>query len=96
MSLEAVMAEVRALAGTDHAAPSRQLTRDTTGEPLTVREQEVVRLLERGLTDRQIGAELGISRSTASVHVRNVLAKLDVHSRWQVHDRLTQQPTATR
>ncbi|MFI5802042.1 helix-turn-helix transcriptional regulator [Streptomyces sp. NPDC051561] len=48
---------------------------------LTVRESEVLRLLGRGLTNRQIGEELYISGKTASVHVSNILAKLGAASR---------------
>ena len=47
----------------------------------------MVQLLVRGESDRGIGAALGISASTAKAHVRNVLAKLALRSRWQVRDR---------
>ncbi|XRQ15876.1 ATP-binding protein [Actinomadura welshii] len=49
--------------------------------PLTARESEVVRLLARGRSNRQIADELVISPKTASVHVSNILAKLGVSSR---------------
>ncbi|WP_406103793.1 AAA family ATPase [Streptomyces sp. NBC_01003] len=55
-----------------------------TGEriaALTARESEVLRLLGRGRTNRQIGEELFISGKTASVHVSNILAKLGAASR---------------
>ncbi|WP_318014233.1 ATP-binding protein [Geodermatophilus sp. YIM 151500] len=48
---------------------------------LTPREAEVLALLARGRTNRQIGAELFISEKTASVHVSNMLAKLGAASR---------------
>ncbi|MFI0975507.1 AAA family ATPase [Streptomyces sp. NPDC021093] len=48
---------------------------------LTARESEVLRLLGRGRTNRQIGEELYISGKTASVHVSNILAKLGAASR---------------
>lgn len=48
---------------------------------LTAREQEVLRLLARGRSNRQIGEELFISGKTASVHVSNILAKLGAASR---------------
>ncbi|RBY80752.1 helix-turn-helix transcriptional regulator [Blastococcus sp. TF02A-26] len=47
----------------------------------TPREVEVLALLARGRTNRQIGAELYISEKTASVHVSNILAKLGAGSR---------------
>jgi DNA-binding CsgD family transcriptional regulator len=48
---------------------------------LTAREQDVLRLLSRGRSNRQIGEELFISGKTASVHVSNILAKLGAASR---------------
>lgn len=48
---------------------------------LTARESDVLRLLGRGRTNRQIGEELFISGKTASVHVSNILAKLGATSR---------------
>ncbi|MEU2350463.1 AAA family ATPase [Modestobacter sp. NPDC049651] len=48
---------------------------------LTPREAEVLALLARGRTNRQVGAELFISDKTASVHVSNILAKLGAASR---------------
>ena len=49
--------------------------------PLTPREQEVLRLLARGRSNRQIGEALFITGKTASVHVSNILAKLGASSR---------------
>ena len=48
---------------------------------LTSREQDVLRLLALGRSNRQIGEELFISGKTASVHVSNILAKLGASSR---------------
>jgi len=48
---------------------------------LTARENDVLLLLSRGRTNRQIGEELFISGKTASVHVSNILAKLGAASR---------------
>jgi len=52
---------------------------DTFG--LTPREQDVLRLVAAGRTNRQIAEELFISPKTASVHVSNILAKLGVAGR---------------
>ncbi|MFI7413263.1 AAA family ATPase [Streptomyces sp. NPDC049627] len=49
--------------------------------PLTAREQDVLRLLALGRSNRQIGEELYITGKTASVHVSNILAKLGAASR---------------
>jgi DNA-binding NarL/FixJ family response regulator len=50
---------------------------------LTPREIEVLRLLAQGLTNSQVAAQLVISRRTASTHVENILAKLEVAGRLQ-------------
>lgn len=48
---------------------------------LTRREQEVLRLLTGGLTNREIAQELFVSPRTVDMHVRHVLAKLGCASR---------------
>jgi ATP/maltotriose-dependent transcriptional regulator MalT len=48
---------------------------------LTVREQEVIRLVARGLSNKEIAAELGVSEHTVHRHVGNVLTKLNLPSR---------------
>jgi ATP/maltotriose-dependent transcriptional regulator MalT len=57
-----------------------------TGNVLTPREMEVMRLVAVGLTNRQIGQRLFISEKTASVHVSNVLAKLGASGRAEAVD----------
>ncbi|MFJ5774135.1 helix-turn-helix transcriptional regulator [Streptomyces sp. NPDC093094] len=48
---------------------------------LTAREEDVLRLLALGRSNRQIGEELFITGKTASVHVSHILAKLSAASR---------------
>jgi DNA-binding NarL/FixJ family response regulator len=48
---------------------------------LTTREREVLRLLAAGRSNREIAAVLYIAPKTASVHVSNILAKLNANSR---------------
>lgn len=48
---------------------------------LTPREAEVLALVAAGRTNREIGAELYVSEKTASVHVSNILRKLQVSTR---------------
>ena len=49
--------------------------------PLTSREVEVMELLAKGMRNKEIAYELGITEKTAAVHVKNILAKFDVHDR---------------
>ncbi|GAA1421304.1 two-component system response regulator MnoR [Streptomyces thermospinosisporus] len=50
----------------------------------TERELKVLPLLARGLSNREIGAELYISETTVKFHVRNIMRKMDVGSRAEV------------
>jgi two-component system response regulator NreC len=63
-------------------APSTSMESwSTEVEPLTAREIEVLRLLAKGYTNRQIAEELGISPRTAEGHRANLSAKLGLRSR---------------
>jgi DNA-binding NarL/FixJ family response regulator len=70
---------------TEFAALSRrQETRSQVPLPrLTERELEVLRLVARGLGNREIAAQLFISENTVKNHVRNILEKLQLHSRME-------------
>ena len=48
---------------------------------LTGREVEVLRLLVRGMSNKEIAEELVISRKTAGSHVEHIYAKLGVSNR---------------
>jgi len=48
---------------------------------LTGRELEVLQLVARGMTSREIGLDLFISENTVKNHIRNILDKLGLHSR---------------
>ncbi|MBS0426199.1 MAG: AAA family ATPase [Proteobacteria bacterium] len=71
----AVVAQRRRVRLDDEAAAARPPS------GLTEREVEVLKLLAEGKTNRQIASALVISAKTASVHVTNILTKLDVHTR---------------
>ena len=81
-----IMREVRSLARRARLDLGDE-TEESAGEDagpalgLTARELEVLELVARGLSNRQIGEELFISTKTASVHVSNILAKLGVAGR---------------
>jgi DNA-binding CsgD family transcriptional regulator len=48
---------------------------------LTARQQELLRRVARGETNRQVARDLGISEGTVRKHLENIYARLDVHSR---------------
>ena len=50
-------------------------------EDLTTREVEVLRLMARGQTNKQVAAQLKISEHTAKFHVSSVLSKLGARTR---------------
>jgi len=52
-------------------------------DELTTREEEVFRLIARGLSNAEIGQELYISDTTVKTHVTHVLQKLDLRDRVQ-------------
>ncbi|MGN6613394.1 MAG: response regulator transcription factor [Angustibacter sp.] len=66
------------------ATPTELLGPRVAGAGLTAREVEVTRLLCRGLSDREIARELGVSAHTVHDHVRAVRTKLGVRSRAEV------------
>jgi len=59
-------------------------------DPLTARENEVLQLLARGLTNRAIAHELGITQHTVKYHVNAIMSKLAAQSRTEAVVRATQ------
>jgi NarL family two-component system response regulator LiaR len=84
---EVLIAAIRAVADgrafIDPAVASKSDAGAAKGEELTSRESDVLRQLARGLSNRDIARELGISDETVKSHVTSVLAKLRVESRGQ-------------
>jgi DNA-binding NarL/FixJ family response regulator len=77
-----LVATLRAVvAGEGSAVVAADLPRVGAEFGLTAREQEVLTALWRGLSSTEIGRELRISRTTVKYHLRQIYAKLDVHSR---------------
>jgi two-component system, NarL family, nitrate/nitrite response regulator NarL len=64
------------------------LLRAVSAEPLTVRELEVIDLMNEGLSNKEIARRLQIEASTAKNHVQNILSKLQVHRRGQAAAKL--------
>ena len=75
------------LRGTGRAGSGRAPgSGDTPGDRLdrlTARERDVLAAVARGLSNRAIADELGITERTARTHVSNILAKLGLASRTQ-------------
>jgi len=61
----------------EQKSPARRPTEAT----LTLRERDVLRLLVKGYTNRQIAEELTLSVRTVESHRANLMTKLDLHSR---------------
>ena len=61
--------------GPQRAAPGSSL------DQLTVREREILAQVARGLSNKAIARELGISHDTVKLHVRHILSKLGFSSR---------------
>ncbi len=61
----------------------REIHSPTNVEPLTERETEVLKLLAKGDSNKEIGTALRIEESTVKTHVSSILGKLQVHSRTQ-------------
>jgi DNA-binding NarL/FixJ family response regulator len=53
----------------------------TRASILTLREQEVMRLLAEGRTVREVASELSLSIKTIEAHKLNLMRKLDIHNR---------------
>jgi two-component system, NarL family, nitrate/nitrite response regulator NarL len=67
-------------------SPRRVATMASVAEPssLTVREEQVVRLIGAGLSNKEIARQLKIGLGTTKSHVHNVLGKLELKRRGQV------------
>lgn len=71
-----VLGEYRRMAGAGAERPGAPV-----GPELTDRETEVLRLVAKGMTSRQIADRLVISHRTVQNHVQNTLTKLQLHNR---------------
>lgn len=61
----------------------REVRTPTMRESLTPRETDTLRLVAKGLANKEIAAQLGVSEVTVKTHVSSILSKLDLKSRTQ-------------
>jgi two-component system, NarL family, nitrate/nitrite response regulator NarL len=81
-ALEAVMLH---RGGADRSGKSK-----TSASELTMRESEILRMIERGLSNKEIARGLGIEVGTVKNHVHNILEKLNVRRRDQAAHHMRQ------
>ncbi|OPY79213.1 MAG: Response regulator protein VraR [Syntrophorhabdus sp. PtaU1.Bin153] len=78
-SLEKTIAELNAVG----IAGQRRVIGDREDTALTTRELEVLRLIGRGFSNKEIAGLLHISPDTVKTHIKNIFSKLDVPDRTQ-------------
>lgn len=67
----------------DRPEPPDPPARSDAHDKLTPREREILGLVARGLSNKEIARELDLAESTVKIHVQNTLRKLDLNSRVQ-------------
>lgn len=77
----AVVSAFHAFLASPASVPAFSAAAPGTPVALSVREQEVLRLLAQGCSGKEIAAQLSISRATVQRHIANLYAKLGVRGR---------------
>ena len=75
---------IKAVAAGRHYFPphiASRLAQRMSRSNLTAREKEILEMMSKGLTNKQIGSALSISANTARNHVNSIIEKLDVADR---------------
>jgi RNA polymerase sigma factor (sigma-70 family) len=67
----------------EFAAQARRATEEIPEEKLSPKEREVIELLTKGRTNKEIGNKLGITENTVKNHLKNILDKLHLENRVQ-------------
>ena len=67
----------------EFAAQAHRATEEIYEEKLSPKEREVIELLTKGRTNKEIGNKLGITENTVKNHLKNILDKLHLENRVQ-------------
>jgi DNA-binding NarL/FixJ family response regulator len=89
-----IVTAIQAVHDGSHHIPPRiaaRLAERMVRSALTQREQEILEMVVRGLTNRQIGHALQISENTARNHINSIIRKLDVSGRTEAATAAIQQ-----
>jgi two-component system, NarL family, response regulator len=89
-----IVTAIQAVHNGKHHIPPRiaaRLAERMVRSALTQRELEILEMVVRGLTNKQIGNALGISENTARNHINSVIRKLDVSGRTEAATAAIQQ-----
>ena len=82
--LQELLRAIRAIHGGQNYLPpalSTRLKERGSGATLTEREREVLELVSKGLSNREVGKTIGCSETTAKWHLKNIMQKLEVTDR---------------
>jgi DNA-binding NarL/FixJ family response regulator len=86
MSAEELVSAIREVqAGKTHIPKlvAERLAERMGGPDLTTRELDVLRLIVKGMSNKEIGSSLNITEATVKTHINNILGKLNVTDRTQ-------------
>ncbi len=83
MELAQLLDAIRRVHGGERYVPPELTMRlgERALTPLTAREKEVLTLIARGRSNKEIAAALGVTEGTVKLHVTSILAKLEVNAR---------------
>ena len=95
-TIETLLSLLRDLYATENDfSPSEPPAAADSVEKLTNRELEVLELVAKGHSDKQIGQMLGIAENTVKNHVRQILAKLNAQNRTHAANKAREQGLIT-
>ena len=85
MALDRLLEAIRSVHGGERYVPPEIATRmnGRVLSQLSPRELDVLKLVAKGLSNKEIGSELSVVEGTVKVHLTNILAKLGVSDRTQ-------------